>query len=445
MKKREILGFSIGGVGHNLIYSLFSGYLLIFYTDVFGLSGSFTALLFLIARIFDALNDPVMGIIADSSHSRLGRYRVWLLRAAPVIAASLCLCFFVPETAKKLQYLYCYVTYILLGMSFTCADIPFWSLPSVMTADAAERTRLFSVGSVAACLASGAGAMLVPMIVKSAGSFAQGYLICAVLFSVIGIACYTLCAVLVRERVELVRSSYSLKSALRTVFRNRPLCILMAASLAGNLAFQVKVAINTYYGQYTLGNYGYVVYLSGMLLLGMVIGSALVPALLRRIGAKASMMAVLLAGVAISLVYYLSGYSSLALVLVFSALSAVVIGAFAVLVNTMTADAIDYAEVHIGQRNEGIITSTRTFVTKLATAAAGAAAALALDKIGYVRNAVQTLSVKNDFHMFMSLCAAVLYLIGFLIICRYPLNREKFAALQAALRERRQSHDAMRN
>ena len=133
LSNKERLGHAVGGVGHNLIYALFSGYLLIFYTDIFKLSPGFTAVLFLLARIWDAVNDPMMGVLADHTKSRLGRYRVWLLRAAPVIAAALVLCFFVPDVPKLAQYVYCYVTYILLGMSFTAADIPYWTLPSVMT------------------------------------------------------------------------------------------------------------------------------------------------------------------------------------------------------------------------------------------------------------------------------------------------------------------------
>jgi GPH family glycoside/pentoside/hexuronide:cation symporter len=117
------------------------------------------------------------------------------MRAAPVIALALILCFIVPDITKTLQYVYCYVTYILLGMSFTCADVPYWTLPSVMTPDAAERSRVFSISSMAACLASGIGAVAVPMIVTQRGRLRRrGILLCAILFSAIGIACYYVCA-----------------------------------------------------------------------------------------------------------------------------------------------------------------------------------------------------------------------------------------------------------
>lgn len=435
LSKKEKFGHAVGGVGHNLIYALFSGYLLIFYTDVFKLSPVFTGVLFLVARIWDAVNDPMLGIIADRTRSRYGRYRVWLMRAAPVIALALILCFIVPDITKTLQYIYCYVTYILLGMSFTCADVPYWTLPSVMTPDAAERSRVFSISSMATCVASGIGAVAVPMIVTQVGDYAAGYLACAIIFSAIGIVCYYVCAAMVRERVQPAREKVPMKELPRIIFRNKPLLVIMAASLFGNCAFQLKVAVNTYYGTYALGDYGTVTLLSAMLLVGMLAGAACVPALIARFGAKASMEGCLGAGIVLSAAYWFAGYSNLAVVLVFSALAAVVIGAFAVLVNSMTADSIDYAELKFGRRTEGIITSTRTFITKLATAISGAAAALALEFIHYVPNVKQTLYVKDSFQAMMSLWPAVLYAAALMVMIFYPLSREGFEKMEQKLGE----------
>ena len=437
MGKKESLGYALGGIGHNLIYALFSGYLLVFYTDIFGLSAGFIALLFLIARIFDAVNDPIMGIIADKTNSRFGHYRIWLMIAGPVVALALILCFCAPDLNATARGIYCYVSYILLGMSFTAADIPYWSLPSVMTEDAGQRAQIFSAGSIAGCLASGVGAVAVPMLVSAAKDAQTGYLLCAAAFALIGIVCYMLCAALTRERLSVVRESYCFSTAVKSLVLNKPLVILMAASLFGNLAFQVKVSINAYYGQYALGKYAYITLLSAMLLVGMLIGSVIVPGLVKRFGSKAAMCGMFAGGVVISVAYYAAGYQNLVVVLLFSALSAVIIGALAVLFNAVTADTIDYAELRMGQRNEGIITSTRTFVTKVATAIAGTVCALALDWIGYVPNAVQAESVRQSLHGLMSLVPAVLYAAALIIMLRYPLNKQRFSELQQELSRKR--------
>lgn len=437
MNKKELFGYSLGGIGHNLIYALFSGYLLIFYTDVFELPASYVAMLFLVARILDTVNDPIMGVIADKTKSRLGHYRIWLMVASPVIALSLIMCFSAPSVSEAVKGIYCYISYILLGMAFTAADIPYWALPSVMTADAEQRARIFSAGSIAGCLASGIGAVVVPMIVSSLGDAKTGYLVCAIAFSVIGIICYMICGAMTRERLSITREHYSFSTAVKSLVLNKPLMILMFASLFGNLAFQVKVSINAYYGQYTLGSYDYITLLSAMLLVGMLIGSVLVPVLVHKFGSKAAMCSMFAAGIILSLAYYAVGYSNLIVVLVFSALSAIVIGALAVLFNSVTADTIDYAEAKTGQRNEGIITSTRTFVSNCATAIAGSLCALALDLVKYVPNVEQTPYVKQAFHAFMSLAPAALYAIALCIMVFYPLSKKRFEALQAELAEKR--------
>jgi sugar (glycoside-pentoside-hexuronide) transporter len=442
LTKKEVFGHAAGGIGHNLIYALFSGFLLIFYTDIFGLSPAFTGVLFLIARVWDAVNDPMMGLLADRTHSRMGRYRVWLVRAAPVIAAALLLCFFVPDLPRAAQYVYCFATYILLGMSFTAADIPYWTLPSVMTDDPVQRNRVFSISSMACCLASGIGAVAAPILIGTTADKAAGYLLCAAVFGGIGIAGYLLCAALVREHLAPPPHTEALGASLRALGRNKPLLVLMAASLFGNLAFQLKIAANTYYGTYTLGDFGLITYLSAALLFGMLIGAALVPRLIRALGSKTAMQLVFAAGVAVSLAYWACGYASIPLVLAFSLLSAVVIGAFTVLVNAMTADAIDYSEYLCGQRNEGIITSTRTFITKLATAVAGTGVAFSLGFIGYVPNAAQTEAVRGAFQNMMSLIPAVLYAAGWLTLLLYPLSRAAYARLQQDLRQRRENAHA---
>ena len=325
-------------------------------------------------------------------------------------------------------------------MSFTAADIPYWTLPSVMTDDAEKRNRIFSTSSVVASLASGIGAVAVPAIVAASPDQKTGYLICAIAFAVVGIICYSITAFKVEERVEPERKEYSVGLAIKTLTGNKPLLIIMAASLFGNMAFQLKVGVNTYYGTYALGSYDYVTYLSAMLLLGMLAGASLIPVLIRRSGSKTAMLITLMAGTILSVLFWVVGYGNLIAVLVMAALTSCVVGAFTVLVNSMTADTIDYAEVALGQRNEGIITSTRTFITKLATAIAGVVITLSLEMIGYVPNIEQTVSVKQSFQNLMTLIPGILYLIGFVILIFYPLNKEKFSEIQDKLSEKRRRH-----
>jgi len=201
----EKAAHAIGGVGHNLIYALFSGYLLIFYTDVFDLSSAFTGTLFLIARIWDAFNNPFFGAVMDRTHSRWGRYRPWLFFSAPIVALLIVLCFIHPNISQTLQYAYCYVTYILLGMAFTATDIPYWALPTVMTDVPAERNQIFSISTIASSLAAGIGAVVVPLIYGALGK-EQGFLVAAIVFACIAIVSYFIAGINVRERINRLPS-----------------------------------------------------------------------------------------------------------------------------------------------------------------------------------------------------------------------------------------------
>jgi sugar (glycoside-pentoside-hexuronide) transporter len=341
---KEKAAHAIGGVGHNLIYALFSGYLLIFYTDVFGLSSAFTGTLFLIARIWDAFNNPFFGAVMDRTHTRWGRYRPWLFFSAPIVALLIVLCFLHPSFNQTLQYVYCYVTYILLGMAFTATDIPYWTLPSVMTDAPAERNQIFSISTIASSLAAGIGAVVVPLIYGALGK-EQGLLVAAIVFACIAIVCYFIAGINVRERIKPAPFHKGILASLKSVVTNKPLLIIMAVSLLANFAFQLKVAVNAYYGEYTLGKVSYVTWLSAMLLFGMLVGSAFVPLLIKKLGSKNTTLITLGLGVVVSLGYWACGYNNVVIVLIWSALCAAVIGSFSVLLNVLTADAMDYAEL----------------------------------------------------------------------------------------------------
>lgn len=433
------LGHVTGGVGHNLIYAMMAGYVSIFFTDVFGLNAGYVATLFLAARIWDAVNDPIMGLICDRTRSRFGHFRCWLLYASPVVGLALILCFRVPANAQTAGYAYAAIFYVLLGMSFTAVDIPYWGLPAAMTDDPAERTRVYTAAGMASTLASGAGAIAIPAMVTAFGADDQagGYLATAAILAVVGVACYLTCFLLVRECRKPTGERLPFIVSVRAITKNRPLLILMAASLCGNIAFQLKIALNAYYATYSLGSFGYAMQLSAMLLPGMLAGAVLVPPLCRRMGAKKALFWVNAFGAVIAAAAYFAGYSSLYVVMGFLFLFAIVMGAFSVLINSMVADTIDYDEARSGRRSEGVITAARTFITKLATAIAGSAPLYIMQAAGFVPNRPNTAAVNGTIHLLISLVLGVLFALALLPAARYPLGREEMDELKEALRSRR--------
>ena len=432
----EQLGHVLGGIGHNLIYALMAGYVSIFFTDVFGLDAGFVATLFLAARVWDAVNDPIMGVICDRTKSRFGHFRCWLLYASPVVAIALALCFTKLNVPYGWACAFASVVYILLGMSFTAVDIPYWGLPAAMTENPDERTKLYTVAGLVATLASGVGAILIPAVVTGfgAGDAARGYFAAALLLAVLGLALYVACFALTRERVRGVQGGdVSLRTSLRAIGRNKPLLILMAASLLGNLAFQIKIALNAYYATYALGSFDYAMWLSATLLPGMLLGALLVPGMRKKWGAKKALLFFNGFGAVVAVASYFAGYQSVYVCMAFLFLFAIVLGAFTVLINAMVADTIDYAELMQGRRSEGTITSMRTFITKLATALAGSVPLYVMKAAGFTANAVNPPAVNNTIHLLISLIPGVAFALSLLPASFYPLDSARMQQIESDL------------
>lgn len=250
----EVLGHALGGVGQNTVYALWSGFITAFYTDVFGMNPAVMAGIFLFARIWDGINDPMMGIFADRSKSRFGRYRCWLLRMPPVVAVCLVLNFTVPHFGTTGNIIYAAITYILMGMAFTSVDIPYWSLPAAMTSNPEERTKIFTTATLGTNLATTVGNMLIPILLVTFGGTgsSRAYFITAVIFALVGFVLYLTCFGLVREHVKAPTEKFSFKLAIKSLFTNKPLFCIMITNLVINLAFIMKMTLNYYYTTYTL-------------------------------------------------------------------------------------------------------------------------------------------------------------------------------------------------
>lgn len=123
---REMFGHAIAGFGQNLIFGLWSSYMLVFYTDIFGISAGVASIIMLLTRVWDGVNDPMMGSIADHTRTKWGRYRPWLLFMAPVIVIFLVLNFSSPDLSPAMKIAYAGVTYVMMSMAFTAVDVPYW-------------------------------------------------------------------------------------------------------------------------------------------------------------------------------------------------------------------------------------------------------------------------------------------------------------------------------
>lgn len=435
----EVLGHALGGVGQNTVYALWSGFITAFYTDVFGMNPAVMAAIFLFARIWDGINDPMMGILADRSKSRFGRYRCWLLRMPPVVAVCLVLNFTVPHFGTTGNIIYATITYILMGMAFTSVDIPYWSLPAAMTSNPEERTKIFTTATLGTNLATTVGNMLIPILLVTFGGTgsSRAYFITAVIFALVGFVLYLTCFGLVREHVKAPTEKFSFKLAIKSLFTNKPLFCIMITNLVINLAFIMKMTLNYYYTTYTLGDVKLMSLMSLITLPSILLGTAAAPFLTKFFGKKKTLLGLMAANLVISIIFYLIGYHNITLVLIMGALQILCVGCSFVVISSMTADTIEYGEWKTGQRNEGVITSTRTLITKIASALVGVAVAIVLTMTGYVPNVEQTVSTMNAFHFVVALLPGIVMMIGAIPMFFYPLTEKRHAEIVEELKERK--------
>lgn len=438
---REIFGHALGGVGQNIIYALWSTWITAFYTDAFGLNPIFMGGMFVAARIWDGFNDPMMGILADRSKSRFGRYRCWLLRMPLFVAVFLILNFTVPDLSGTAKLAYAAITYILMGMAFTSVDIPYWSLPAAMTSDPRERTKIFTTATLGTQLATVTTGMMIPVLLKRFGGTGnpQAYFKIAVVIAIIGCILYLTCFGLVREHVDAPKQKFSFKLAFKSLYTNKPLFCIMITNLVINLAFIMKMTLNYYYATYTLGNVAIMSIMSLVTLPSILVGTVAAPVLARRFGKKNTLLGQMIANLIISALFYVTGYGSVPVILIFTSLQILCVGSAFVIISSMTADTIEYGEWKTGQRNEGIITSTRTLITKVASALVGVAVAVVLTTTGYVPNEVQTVHTMNAFHLVVSLLPGLVMMIGVIPMFFYPLTEIRHTEIMEELNARREA------
>ncbi len=442
--KKEQIGHAIGVLGHDSAYTLWSMWMTPFLTDVAQIPAAVLGVLLAFARIFDGVNDIMMGSIADRTRSRWGRFRPWILRAGPLFCLCMAFSFLLPGDNMIVRIVYASVMYVLVDVVFTAVDIPFWSLPAAMTDNTKERSGIIGTTQTTSSAISGIVGIVMPLMLARFGGASDwsAYFKTAVIVAAFGIVMYLICFKTVREHVVPENSEkFSLKLGIKSVVTNKPLLCVQIANAVCLLAMIMKGNFNYYYCRYNLGSIEIMSVLSLISTVASVAGSVLFIFLSKYIGKKKIMF--ILAGgyIAACMVHYFAGWSNLWVIYCCSAVSSTCCGAFMVAVMAMMADTIEYGEWKTGQRNEGMITSTRCFVTKLVMAVSGVIVAFVIGAFGYDPGAAQTAETLNAFHTMMTLVCAATMVIGVIPIFFYDLTEKRHAEIMAELNARKASQD----
>jgi sugar (glycoside-pentoside-hexuronide) transporter len=406
-------------------------YLLYFYTDILRLELAAISTLFFIARLWDAVNDPIMGYLADRTRSRWGRFRPYLLFGPIFLSGFMFLCFTVPETDAGVKLLYAYVTYILLGMSYTLVNMPYGAMAASMTQNPDERSSLSGFRMFFAIIGTViVSSVTLPLVQLFGGSAAssRGFSFTALIFAVAMLPLYFIVFKGTREIVKPEKKKKATFKAMgRAVFGNRPLMLLMLSSLLGSVCMFIKQSMLIYYCTYVMGNAALTSVLLALMAVMMLAGIAAAAPVSKKLGNKKVTMTIgLMVSGLCCLGMYLTGPSNLAFLYGWFIIGSAFSGLTYVMTWSMVSDTIEYAEWKTGVRADGVIYSAASFVQKLATAVSGWGAAFILSVSGYVASAGQNAKVLSGINFSMTILPGVSLLIAAVPLLFYKLDRREF-------------------
>ncbi len=434
-KERYSFGFAL--LGQNLIYGLFLNYLMIYYTDVVGISAAAVATLFLVARSWDAVNDPVMGIVVDRTRTRWGKFRPYMLWTPLPIALATVACFFSPGVSPGLKLAFAYFSYIVWSMVYTVNDVPLWALSSAMSRNSEERTGLISLARILATVGIMVAAILVIPMVEyfGNGDDAKGYLYTASVLSTIAAGLMLLAFFNTQERVTPKADRPSLAKSISALIHNRPLQMIVLMSLVSVFAMAAQ-SLFIYFVTYNLGDRGLLPLLMLITVAAIVVGMMPVPGLSRAFGKKATFALLIVLRAVVSIVYWFVGYESISTVYAMTFFNGLFLGGVGVLTTAMIADSIEYMEWRTGERSEGIIFSVQTFMAKISTAIGGFMGGTALSVVGYVPNVEQSGEVLQGIFILLTLVPGLGGLLALIPLYYYELNERRHREILMALSER---------
>ena len=484
VSKKEFWMYAVGGMGQGMIYAIMSSYISEFYLNVAVLPPVFVLLLMLLARVWDAVNDPMMGMIADRYTTKWGKYKPYVLFTPIPVAILTFLMFYVPEGFSQTQMMiYAAVTYTLWGMIYTVSDVPFWSLPNAMTPDAKERANVISFSRTL----NGVGSA-VPMAIYFVLSWVLGkimtgktdleidkakYMIIALICAVIGSAIFLSSYFFVKERVIIPnkpRKDKSEPSVLSRIFSCKPLMLVVVMGVLASGRYLVQaaaahVARYTFYIgpdqagltpeqlvealQSSRGTVSTVFMVCAAI--GMFGAMLFMPLLYKKFNYKKIVITSCLAGAVASVIMTLVGwFAGFWACIPFIIIMSIPLGVLNTTSYAMIGDCLDYMEWKTGYRETALGSACQSFVNKLGNAVATCAIVLVYlgfkidpGSIMMAEGSINPLTVSENirFGMFslVSLMPGISLILCIIPVLFYDLTGEKKDKIMRELAERRAS------
>lgn len=441
LSKLSIFGYGLGDLGTNMTWSTTTTFLLFFYTDVFGLAAASVGILFVVARVVDAITDPLMGLITERVQTRWGKFRPYLLFGAPILSGLLILTFSVPELSDGGKLVYAYVTYIALGLVYTATALPYGALSTTMTQDPIERNTLSVVRTIFALIGGGLiVSILAPVLVENlgGGSAARGWQMTAIVFSGISLICLWLTFALCKERFVSPRvNNLSLRELIGLVFKNKPFLLLALALLLSSSSLSIREAASIYFVTYNMAQPDLLAAFLGASVLALLVGLIIGQIVARKVGKRNNMLIGSTGSVACIAIFSFIPISSTVALISVNAFSTGFLGLAFSLIWSLISDTVEYSEWQTGIRAEGGIYSLASFMFKLAAAIAGGVPAAILAWTNYIPNVEQTALALGGIRSLMTIIPFVLGIATLIPLYLYRLDEAMFSRILEDLAERK--------
>lgn len=440
------LGYTLGDLGCCCTEQFRSMYLSVFYTLILKVDPVHIGILMLITKIWDAVNDPIIGAIVDSRKATKGGKFIPWIRAFSFPMAIMCILGFVnvSNMAYGLRLIYMFITYVLYEAIYTCVNVPFGTLSSVMTDEVKHRTALSRYRSMGGTIFMTVIVFVGPMFLYVDNQPVAGrFLMLAAIFALIGLLCLQITCVWCKERVVVAERPQGEKlnyiKVMKEIAKNKALVGVMLFSLIGMIGASIVNSLNTYLYKDYFGNVK-VQAISGMLsVVYSIIIFAMTQPLANKLGKKEWCCYGAGFAAAVFLVLHFFPLHNAMTFIIVNGICYLGASGMQVLVWAMVNDAIDYHELQTGERNEGIVYSSYSFVRKLATAVSSSLSSFSLAAIGYdVNAAVQTEAVTGAIWKGYTLIYVLGYGLAVLALATlYPLGKKKTAEMLDELKARR--------
>lgn len=468
----EKVGYGLGDCAANFVFQTQLIFLMSFYTDVFGIAAATVGTMFLVSRLFDAVNDPIMGALADRTNTRWGKYRPWVLLTAVPFAVCFVLAYTTPDLSATGKLIWAIVTYNLLMILYTANNIPYSALTGVITGDPDERTSLVSWRFLLAMSAAFAVQTFTPDLVDWFGATvsvaaadgaaagqvvideARGYQLTMMLWASIAVVFFVITFLTTRERVQPDPAmKTSLFVDLTDLVRNRTWVALGVATVFVFIYLSLRGSVTPYFfdyvvtqrepigwGPFRLQPMGWY---NGLGLLASMVGILLAMPISQRFGkCKAFSGAILLTGLLTALFYFVPA-DSLPTIIALQVAMQFVYGVSIPLLWAMMADVADFTEWKTGRRATAMTFAATVFALKLGLSLGGAIAGWILEYVGYVPKAeTQSVEAVAGIRMMMSFAPAAAFLLAAATLAFYSIGRKEEIEMSAELQARRATYGA---